>query len=272
MIKFEHTEVTGWKKAIFKMRETDGSLEESDSGPGCSVDFIERKCSDCDRHEFCKQSILLHSHYVIGPNDLDMMRELSSKSKGNTNFMDSILVTVNITAPLYWWNDRLLYYHGAIADVDILKYAIVDKEFSLEDFSHDHMIHPARIDLGHTIDALNFFRGIYLHGGMVKDENGNLCGYGEKSKQIWWQILQLLPSSYNLTRIETFDYNDLAYIYKNKKYETDNIDEWCEHKEMLYITDREDSKRESFKGQYGFCDWIKTLPYSELITGRENNE
>lgn len=257
MIKFEHTVVTGWKKAIFKMRETDGSLGESDSGPGCSVDFTERKCSDCDRHEFCKQSILLHSHYVIGPNDLDMMRELSSKSKGNTNFMDSILVTVDITAPLYWWNDRILYYHGVIADVDILKYAIVDKEFSLEDFSHDHLGEDSLSVLQFTIDHLNRARDAYLE---------------TKDKDHWWQMIQLLPSSYNLTRIETFDYNDLAYIYKNKRYETDNIDEWCEHKEMLYITDREDSKRESFKGQYGFCDWIKTLPYSELITGRDNNE
>lgn len=259
MIKFENTEVTGWKKAIFKMRETDGSLEESDSGPGCSVDFTERKCSDCDRHEFCKQSILWHSHYVIGPNDLDMMRELSSKSKGNTNFMDSILVTVEITAPLYWWNDRILYYHGAIADVDILKYAIVDKEFSLEDFSTEHLYSDELEFFKEIIERLNGCRNLYLQS--KNDESARV------QKDDWWQILQLLPSSYNLTRIETFDYNDLAYIYKNKRYETDNIDEWCEHKEMLYITDREDSKRESFKGQYGFCDWIKTLPYSELIIG-----
>lgn len=250
MIKFEHTEVTGWKKAIFKMRETDGSLEESDSGPGCSVDFTERKCSDCDRHEFCKQSILLHSRYVIGPNDLDMMRELSSKSKGNTNFMDSIFVTVEITAPLYWWNEFDTYKVSTVANSCSTMHKIADKEFTLEDFSTEHLYSDELDFFKELIGRLNGARELYLES---------------KKKEDWWQMIQLLPSSYNQKRTVMMNYEVLANIYKSRK--NHKLDEWREHKEMLYITDREDSKRESFKGQYGFCDWIKTLPYSELIIG-----
>lgn len=106
-----------------------------------------------------------------------------------------------------------------------------------------------------TIDVLNTYRYRYL-----KTNN----------KKYWWQMIQLLPSSYNQRRTVMINYEVLAHIWNGRR--NHKLDEWMEHKEMLYITDREDSKRESFKGQYGFCDWIKTLPYSELITGRGNNE
>ena len=155
---------------------------------------------------------------------------------------------------------------------------IADKEFTLEDFSHERMIHAARIDLGHTIDALNFFRRLYLHGGMAKDEDGNLCGYGEKSKEIWWQMIQLLPSSYNQKRTVMLNYEVLAHIYKDRKYH--KLDEWSEHEApMIDVTTSEDLVKGDIqqhlvpgvKEYFGFCDWIKTLPYSELITeGNEN--
>ena len=146
----------------------------------------------------------------------------------------------------------------------------------MEDFSCEHLIHAARIDLGHTIDALNFFRRLYLHGGMAKDEDGNLCGYGEKSKEIWWQMIQLLPSSYNQKRTVMMNYEVLANIYKSRK--DHKLDEWAEHKaEMIDVTTSEDLVNgdhrphlvEGVKEYFGFCDWIKTLPYSELITGKE---
>lgn len=124
---------------------------------------------------------------------------------------------------------------------------IAEKEFTKEDFSCEHLIHAARIDLGHTIDALNFFRGIYLHGGMAKEEDGNLCGYGKGEKQIWWQMIQLLPSSYNQKRTVMLNYEVLANIHKSRR--NHKLDEW-----------------------HTFCNWIEELPYSEIITGYEEEK
>ena len=120
---------------------------------------------------------------------------------------------------------------------------IAAKEFTLEDFSHEHICIRQSTDiLKETIDALNVFRDVYLNGGLLRYENGNMKCFGKKDKDIWWQMIQLLPSSYNQKRTVMLNYEVLANIYKSRK--NHKLDEWVE-----------------------FCEWIETLPYSEIITG-----
>lgn len=261
MIKFENTEVVGWGHAIRGMRNPMNSWERSDSAKGCSVDFVDRTCKTCEKLFSCN---MVYRKLVIGQNDLDLMKRLRNAGTDHRKFMRMIAVYVDITAPLYWWKEFDTYKVGTVANSCSTMHKIAEKEFTLDDFSCEHLIHAARIDLGHTIDALNFFRGIYLHGGMVKNEDGNLCGYGAKSKQIWWQMIQLLPSSYNQKRTVMLNYEVLANIYKSRK--DHKLDEWAEHS----IPEEHKNDTPNFaSGKWGFCDWIKTLPYSELITGED---
>ena len=119
------------------------------------------------------------------------------------------------------------------------------KEFTLEDFSHEHICIRQSTDiLKETIDALNMFRDVYLNGGLLRYENGNIKCFGKKDKDIWWQMIQLLPSSYNQTRNVMLNYEVLANIYKSRK--SHPLDEWVK-----------------------FCKFIEELPYSELICGDE---
>lgn len=252
MIKFENTEVMGWEAAIRGMRNPMNSWEKSDSCFGkdpCRCDHCDHLTWDCYDRKF-----------NIGSNDFELMIRLRNAGTDHRKFMRMITVYVDITAPLYWWKEFSTYKVGTVANSCSTMHKIAAKEFTLEDFSCEHLIHAARIDLGHTIDALNFFRGIYLHGGMAEDEDGNLCGYGEKSKEIWWQMIQLLPSSYNQKRTVMMNYEVLSNIYKSRR--NHRLDEWAEHEpEWEFDTAK--------PWQFGFCDWIKTLPYSELITGKE---
>ena len=119
---------------------------------------------------------------------------------------------------------------------------ITEKEFTLEDFSHEHICIRQSMDiLKETIDALNVFRDVYLNGGHLYYENGNIKYFDKKDKDIWWQMIQLLPSSYNQTRNVMMNYEVLTNIYKSRK--NHKLDEWRE-----------------------FCKWIEELIYSELIT------
>ena len=285
MIRFENTEVMGWESAIRGMRNPMNSWEKSDSGLRedfqCGfLDGVSGYLSDT--RPICPlknaNECGLTGEYIIGPNDLDLMRRLASGGPVHAKYRRMIAVYVDITAPLYWWKEFDTYKVGTVANSCSTMHKIADKEFTLEDFSHERMIHAARIDLGHTIDALNFFRRLYLHGGMAKDEDGNLCGYGEKSKEIWWQMIQLLPSSYNQKRTVMLNYEVLAHIWNDRR--NHKLDEWSEHEApMNDVTTSEDLVKGDIqqhlvpgvKEYFGFCDWIKTLPYSELITGGNEN-
>lgn len=247
-IRFENTVTPSpeqWKAAIMGARNPLNSWQKSDS------EFEE--CDHADVYYPCVN---------VGQNDLDLMKRLCKAGTDHRKFMRMLSVIVTITAPLYWWKEFDTYKVGTVANSCSTMHKIHAKEFTMEDFSCEHLIHAARIDLGHTIDALNFFRGIYLHGGMVKDEDGNLCGYGKGAKQIWWQMIQLLPSSYNQKRTVMMNYEVLANIYKSRK--NHKLDEWAEHKESK---ENKELTKNFASGKFGFCDWIKTLPYSELITG-----
>lgn len=227
MIKFENTEVMGWEAAIRGMRNPMNSWTKSDSRWEPQFDTETGPC---------------HGFFVIGPNDLNLMARLRNAGADHRKFMRMITVYVDITAPLYWWKEFDTYKIGTVANSCSTMHKIAAKEFTLEDFSHEHLFteenlryeaEPDSLKLLNTIiNALNVYRLAYLEEG---------------DKSIWWQMIQLLPSSYNQRRTVMLNYEVLANIYKSRK--NHKLDEWS----------------------VGFMEWIEGLPYSELITGEEKN-
>lgn len=263
-IKFENTEVTGWEHTIRGMRNPMNSWDRSDSGQGCSVDFMDRRCVDCDRYDNeYEYGLCRHDKYVIGPNDMDLMRRLAAGGPVHAKYRRMITVYVDITAPLYWWKEFDTYKVGTVANSCSTMHKIHAKEFTLEDFSCEHMYQETYDLFRLTVDHLNKLRDIYLNGGVLRVGEAQ-AWFDPKDKEIWWNLIQLLPSSYNQKRTVTMNYEVLANIYKSRR--NHKLDEWAEHKDVN-ITNGEKVVR-TIPNQYqGFCDWIKTLPYSELITG-----
>ena len=233
MIKFENTEIVGWEAAIRGMRNPMNSWEKSDSKYGCAGSAFRDGCDDCDN-----PCCVGKERYWIGSNDLNLMTSLRNAGTDHRKFMRMITVYVDITAPLYWWKEFDTYKVGTVANSCSTMHKIAAKEFTLDDFSHEHLFteenlrYEAELDslklLNTIIDALNVYRLAYLEEG---------------DKSIWWQMIQLLPSSYNQKRTVMLNYEVLANIYKSRK--NHKLDEWC----------------------VGFMGWIESLPYSELITG-----
>ena len=257
MIKYENTEVIGWEHAIRGMRNPLNSWEKSDSflcregKMTCSDDCpykYEEDCPISDDEDF----------YVIGPNDLKLMERLRNAGADHRKFMRMITVYVDITAPLYWWKEFDTYKVGTVANSCSTMHKIADHEFTRNDFSLEHL-KPRSLDvLDKTIMELNIWRDIYINGYPAE------MGYDEikpKDKEIWWQMIQLLPSSYNQKRTVMMNYEVLSNIYKSRK--DHKLDEWCLHGDLG------DGTARPYDYAPGFCDWIKTLPYSELITGKE---
>lgn len=174
----------------------------------------------------------------IGSNDLSLMQRLSNAGTEHRKYMRMMPVYVRITAPLYWWKEFDTYKVGTVANSCSTMHKIAEKEFTLEDFSCEHLNRIGTSSLWDIINILNISRTLYLEGGDYKGEH-----YCAKDKQVWWQMIQLLPSSYNQTRNVMFNYEVLANIYRQRK--NHKLDEWRE-----------------------FCKWIEGLPYSELITGK----
>lgn len=174
----------------------------------------------------------------IGSNDLSLMQRLSNAGTEHRKYMRMMPVYVRITAPLYWWKEFDTYKVGTVANSCSTMHKIAEKEFTLEDFSCEHLNRIGTSSLWDIINILNISRTLYLEGGDYKGEH-----YCAKDKQVWWQMIQLLPSSYNQTRNVKLNYEVLANIYRQRK--NHKLDEWRE-----------------------FCKWIETLPYSELITGK----
>lgn len=245
MIKFEHTEVVGWEHAIRGMRNPMNSWEKSDSWFLDSQDGLYNIIGDLN------DSVPDHiENEYIGPNDLDLMKQLRNAGTDHRKFMRMITVYVDITAPLYWWKEFDTYKVGTVANSCSTMHKIAAKRFERDDFSHEHLMDGGNYILNSTIDMLNEYRAQYLDS---------------KDKKYWWQIIQLLPSSYNQKRTVMLNYEVLANIYKSRQ--NHRLDEWCEHEEMVYKNYMDDVERESIEGQFSFCDWIESLPYSELITG-----
>ena len=250
MIKLEKTEVVGWEAAIRGMRNPMNSWEKSDSLFGdCEVE----SCSMCPELSRCNcRSDYFTDCINIGPNDHDLMMKLSNAGTDHRKFMRMIVVYVDITAPLYWWKEFDTYKVGTVANSCSTMHKIHEKEFTLEDFSCEHLVSgwagkdingndvilpgPAE-RLDNVITMLNRVRNSYLVALKTESETGL------PAKDIWWQMIQLLPSSYNQKRTVMLNYEVLANIYKSRR--NHKLDEW----------------------RVGFIEWIKSLPYSELITG-----
>ena len=143
---------------------------------------------------------------------------------------------------------------------------IQEKEFTLDDFSTEHLRPYSIKRLVDTVKALNYYRDIYLNGGIDDNLGGDVATVFEpKDKDIWWQMIQLLPSSYNQTRNVMMNYEVLANIYKSRR--NHKLDEWRVHKTP---EEHEFRNKDFSSGMWGFCDWIESLPYSELIVGGES--
>lgn len=234
MLRIENTEVLGWEAAIRGMRNPKNSWEKSDSEfhrePKHYFDEKDMPCTDLRR-------------FVLGHDDLDLMKRLRNAGTDHRKFMRMITVYVDLTGPLYWWKEFDTYKVGTVANSCSTMNKIAAKEFTLEDFSCEHLSIRQSVDiLKETIDALNVFRNVYLNGGLLKYETGEFATFQPKDKEIWWQMIQLLPSSYNQRRTLMLNYEVLANIYKSRR--NHKLDEW-----------------------HTLCDWIESLPYSELVTG-----
>lgn len=234
MIKIENDEVMGWEAAIRGMRNPMNSWDKSDSGwyltgtPGTNPAAANDKYL---REKYCIK-------YCIGDNDLDLMKRLAKAGTDHRKFMRMIAVYTDITAPLYWWKEYDTYKVSTVANSCSTMHKIAAKEFTLEDFSYEHLDIRTRKILEEIIKALNDYRTLYIN---YNPDDFEIKGCPSK-KDVWWQMIQLLPSSYNQRRTVMLNYEVLANIYKSRK--NHKLDEWR-----------------------AFCDWIKALPYSELITG-----
>lgn len=259
MIKFENTEVVGWEAAIRGMRNPMNSWGKSDSGY-CETNGPNH-CSACGHTNFCNASEAdIETKYIIGSNDLDLMKRLRNAGTDHRKFMRMITVYVDITAPLYWWKEFDTYKVGTVANSCSTMHKIHAKEFTMEDFSCEHLDQDNYILLKENVARLNRYRDIYINGGAVEYPDAGRKAFNPKNKVIWWQMIQLLPSSYNQKRTVMMNYEVLANIYKSRK--NHKLDEWSEHSCNTTVA------KEWGKSVYlGFCDWIATLPYSELITG-----
>lgn len=231
MLKIENTEVIGWEHAIRGMRNPKNSWEKSDSNW--------RYVAPAQRENHILASYSDDSEFWIGPNDADLMNRLRNAGTDHRKFMRMITVYLDITAPLYWWKEFDTYKVGTVANSCSTMHKIADKEFTLDDFSCEHLSEPAINILKNTVEALNQARDLYLGYDGFKHQWGDW-----EKKHYWWQMIQLLPSSYNQRRTVMLNYEVLANIYKSRRHH--KLDEW-----------------------HTLCDWVEDLPYSELITGKE---
>ena len=208
MLKIENAETFGWEAAIRGMRSPKNSWDKSDS-----------RWSSPDENGTDEPM------YIIGENDLKLMHTLAAAGQDHGKFLRMIHVQLDVTAPLYWWKEADTYSVGVVKNSCSTMHKIHAKEFTMDDFSHEHLYSPMH-DLKPTVDLLNVYRERFLD---------------TKDKEDWWQLIQLLPSSYNQRRTWDLNYAVLRNIYHARR--NHKIDEW-----------------------HTLGDWIETLPYAkELI-------
>ena len=245
MIKFEDVVTPSpeqWKATIMGARNPLNSWNRSDSKFHEDIDF------DPDDYP---------CGFKLGPNDYDLLKRLrNAGTADHRKFMRMLPVMVTITAPLYWWKEFDTYKVGTVANSCSTMHKIAEKEFTLEDFSTEHLYSDELEFFKEIVDHLNGARNLYL--ASKKGESPRTV------KDDWWQMIQLLPSSYNQKRTVMCNYEVLAHIYQDRKGH--KLDEWAEHK-PVNITNGEQVVRTIPNQHQGFCDWVKALPYSELITG-----
>ena len=228
MIRIENTEIVGWEAAIRGMRNPLNSWAKSDS--------YWTHIEDSETLQTAK------FEYFVGDNDLALMRKLRNAGTDHRKFMRMIVVYVDITSSLYFFKEFDTYKIGTVANSCSTMHKIHAKEFTLDDFSHEHLIEDAIPILKDVIEALNDCRDVYINYEKYI-ANGAIAKDVEK-KLAWWQMIQLLPSSYNQKRTVMLNDEVLANMYNSRK--DHKLDEWRD-----------------------LCKWIETLPYSELITGKD---
>ena len=211
MIEFENTKVFGWEAAIRGMRNPMNSWDKSDS----IVDG--------------------YGLYELGENDFKLMKNLVAAGSDHSKFMRMINVTVDITAPRYWWIEADTYKVGTVRNSCSTMHKITEKRFETSDFSVEHLTELSLNQISYTITALNYNRELYI---AETDK--------ENKKKIWWQMIQLLPQSYNQRATVQVNYQVLRNMYHSRK--NHKLDEWS----------------------VGFVEWVKNLPYSDLITDEVN--
>lgn len=240
MLKIENVETYGWAAAIRGMRNPKNSWDRMDSHPCLEGDWSgdcamvmndDEPAKDCDPDKY---------HFCVGENDFRLMQTLAAAGQDHGKFLRMITVTLDIAAPLYWWKEFDTYKVGTVANSCSTMHKIHAKEFTLDDFSHEHLMancdnHESKIYaesaldvLARTVATLNVYRDMFLQ---------------TSDKRYWWQLIQLLPSSFNQRRTVQLNYAVLKNIYHARK--DHKLDEW-----------------------HTLCDWIESLPYSELITER----
>lgn len=236
MLKIDNFEVVGWEHAIRGMRNPKNSWDKSDS-----------------EQKFESPHDLYGGYIDIGPNDHKLMVNLAYGGPVHAKYRRMITVYVDITAPLYWWKEFDTYKVGTVANSCSTMHKIHDKEFTLDDFSHEHLF-DRDAEWENTFDLIND-QGVdsaCCPTEFMKMTCGILNFYRQRfletnDKKYWWQMIQLLPSSYNQKRTIMLNYEVLVGIYKWRR--NHKLDEW-----------------------HTFCDWIEELPYSELITGYKEGE
>ena len=211
MINIDKVEIVGWDHAIRGMRNPLNSW----------------KLSDSDYEIYYDEGGWSHEAFTIGENDLNLMKRLAKAGTDHAKYRRMITVYADLVAPLYWWKEYDTYKVGTVANSCSTMHKIQAKEFTVNDFSYDQLDYPSKCMLKDIISVLNKNRELFINS---------------KDKQYWWNMIQLLPSSYNQKRTVQLNYEVLRNMYNSRR--SHKLDEWRE-----------------------FCKWIETLPYSELITG-----
>lgn len=237
MLKIENVEVAGWEAAIRGMRNPKNSWAKSDS----HWDYLNQG------PEYLTVAHFDDADFNIGPNDKKLMSTLRNAGTDHRKFMRMITVYLDITAPLYWWKEFDTYKVGTVANSCSTMHKIAAKEFTLEDFSCEHLCDDELELLKEIIARLNMNRIVFIAKDDKRVDRYSVMTdecYAKYKKKLWWQMIQLLPSSYNQKRTVMLNYEVLANIYKSRRHH--KLDEW-----------------------HTLCDWIESLPYSELITSKE---
>lgn len=221
MIEVEKIETWGFEHAIRGMRNPMNSWDNSDSG---YLEFI----------GFYTEQLKAGKQYDIGNNDLQLMRKLYKAGPEHRKYLRQIFVSMDITAPLYWWKEFDTYKVGVVANSCSTMHKIHDKIFEIDDFSHEHLLYTGEGDnpIDYIIKFLNYYRERYIETGR---------------KEYWWQMIQLLPTSYNQKRTVTMNYENVMSIILQRTGH--KLDEWRK-----------------------FVEIISTLPYIKEIREEENNE
>ena len=215
MLKVENTEVFGWEAAIRGMRNPKNSWDKSDS-----------TFAPCEEYPG-----------FLGENDLKLMKTLSKAGTDHGKFLRMINVTLDITAPLYWWKEFDTYKVGTVADSCSTMHKLTAKEFTMDDFSHEHLTGEGESVLAYVVDNMNAVRGLYLN---YEENEETIAPMFPTKKDAWWQMIQLLPSSYNQKRTVQLNYQVLKSMYFARR--NHKLDEW-----------------------HTLCEWMEELPYFKEI-------